>query len=102
MELVIGVLVVAGLLGCGVVLIFNFKNRSQLVTTKRYRETTTGDRYTIEYRKQSNGTYKIFARSTRTTPKAPASTNAISTVPGKCAWRPAANPGRSTGPRRSP
>ena len=30
------------------------------MTTKRYRETTTGDRYTIEYRKQSNGTYKIF------------------------------------------
>ena len=61
MELVIGVLVVvAGLLGCGVVSISNSRNRSQLMTTKRYRETTTSDRYTIEYRKQSNGTYKIF------------------------------------------
>ncbi len=30
--------------------------------TLRYRQTTYGDLYTIEYRPQSDGTYKLFCR----------------------------------------
>lgn len=30
------------------------------VVTKTYRQTTYGDRYTIEYRRESNGTYTIW------------------------------------------